>query len=88
MLAALLLPVAADIGKKVDGFNKLPEEELKKLHHKYKGLIRWITSKSKAKDLVSKDLLDELEKTNLSKLRDILSLNDEETIIFILIASL
>lgn len=87
MLAGLLLPVAIDIQNRGGKLHELSEEELHKIHNRYKGLIKWITKKSKVSEVFSQQLIDKIEKEDIVALRNLLFIEDEEAMILILIAA-
>lgn len=87
MLAAILVPLAVDIQNKGGSLKDLPIEELHKIHNRYKGLIKWITKKSKVSEVFSQQLIDKIEKEDIVALRDLLFIEDEEAMILILIAA-
>ena len=90
MLAALLVPVSqAVLDLRIGRLNELSEEELLALHRKSERLIKWITQQSELAKIYSEEKINELIKNEeLIKLRNLLQVNDEEALIFILIASI
>ncbi len=88
MLAGILVPLAVDILNRGGKIHELSEAELHKLHARYKGLIKWITKKSKVNDIFSQDLIDQIEKKDIVTLRTLLLLDDEEAMLLILMTAL
>ena len=87
MLAGILLPVAEVIQFQSARLNHLSEKELRIIHHKYKGLIKWITKNHKVNEVFNQKLIDKIIAEDVVTMRSLLMIDDEEAMIIILIAA-